>query len=173
MSNLGYPFEIETLNVIKSLETPSIIGKDEDGNDILKYKSYRVYGSGMNKNSINLDPDAILDGDVIGDLEFLPKKLQIECKHHKSRKVEKSLAVEKKWIDDNNSEAKKNNAIPILTIKFKNAKANSIQFIISKEYFVELMSYIKDLYISKQVKVNNLKDVPTSDLLTERNRRTE
>lgn len=173
MSNLGYPFEIETLEIVKSLEVPMKIGVDEEGNDILKYKSYRVYGSGMNKNSINLDPTATLDGDIIGELQFLPKKLQIECKHHKSRKIEKSLAVEKKWLDENNEEAEKNGNIPMLAFKFKNAKKNNIHFVISKDYFLELMNYIKDLYEKNKAELPlmDIKEVSSDELIEELKRR--
>lgn len=141
MSNKGYPFERETLDTFKTLE---------DGTD---GKSYRVYGSGRNKLSTTLDPNSDLSGDVNVSLPFLDKPIKVECKHYKNDtpkkndagKIERSMRVEKKWLDQNLEEAEAKGSYSVVAIKFKRSQDNAVHYIIPKDHFIQLLDYIKKL----------------------------
>lgn len=132
--NKGYGFEIETLRAFQQLE---------DGTDT---KCYRVYGSGMNKNAINMDPDADLDGDVKVEYHWLDKPISVECKHYKPRnKKERSISVKKEWLDQNLEEAEKSGHYSIVAIKFKNTSFNNVHYILPRDHFINLLEYVKVL----------------------------
>lgn len=154
MSNLGYPFEIETLKTFQSLE------------DGTKKESYRVYGSGRNKLSIHIDPNANLDGDIVVKLDFLDKDIGVECKHYKPRnKKERSISVKKEWLDQNLEESEKNNEYSLVAIKFKNAPVNQVHYIIPKKHFIDLLNYIKSL--KRKLPKTELKDYSINELCDE------
>lgn len=154
MSNKGYGFEIETLNTFQALEDSTV------------KKSFRVYGSGRNKLSKNLDPDADLDGDVRVKLDFLDKNISVECKHYKPRKKEdRSISVKKEWVDTNLLEAEQNNEYSLVAIKFKNTSHNSVHYILPKHHFIQMMEYIKK--IKNECVKTDLRDYSVDELLNE------
>lgn len=168
MSNLGYPFEIETLKFFRSLENVII---PEDGS-APKYKSYRVQGSGADKNSPYSASDVLsigMEGDILVDLDYLDKKIQVECKHYASETPasDKSLRVHKKWLDQNKSEAEvpdKNGETrySLVAIKFKDA--GDVHYLMPKEHLKQFLLYIKD---AKQGKNISIKDFSTEELMAE------
>jgi hypothetical protein len=154
MSNLGYPFEIETLKHFQELE------------DGTSKKSYRVYGSGRNKLSIHIDPEANLDGDIVVKLDFLDKDIGVECKHYKPRnKKERSISVKKEWLDQNLEESEKNNEYSLVAIKFKNTKHNNIHYILPKDHFLDMLRYIKKL--KKEIPKSSIQEYSSLELIDE------
>lgn len=154
MSNLGYPFEIETLKNFQALE---------DGTN---KQSYRVYGSGRNKLSINADPNANLDGDIIVKLDFLDKDIGVECKHYKPRnKKERSISVKKEWLDQNREESELKNEYSLVAIKFKNTSYNNIHYILPREHFEDLLNYVKK--IKSEIPKINLSEYSSLELIDE------
>jgi len=183
MTNLGYGFESSEVDAWRKFLTD--LGLDTD--TIEKFV-FRVIGSGMNKLATKTG-GTILEGDVsveLAALTILPKDLLIECKHHKSHTVEKSVSVKKEWVDQALHEAQKNGRFSLVAIKFKgvapNSKdlqkycwadghfGNSIHYVVPQHHFFELIQYIKGI---KNKQTVDLVDVSTAALLTELNRRIE
>jgi hypothetical protein len=180
MSNKGYQFEAQITDTLRELFKDIL-------ND--KNKIFRVIGSGRNKLATKTGEDTILEGDVSVELEFLPKNLLIECKHHKSKAGKgKSHPLKKEWVDQALSEAIKNGRLSIVAIKFKSTSPNSkefqqyewydghfgntIHYIIPEPHFKELLSWFKDTRIAsinnKDMLLNQLSDEELIDELKRR-----
>jgi len=175
--NLGYPFEVSEVefwrkNFSGSVD-PSLI--------------YRVEGSGRSKLSTLTGCQSLLEGDVSLELSkalILPKDILMECKHHKSRTVEKSVSVKKLWVDQALHEAEKNNRWSIVAIKFKGVRpndkslrsycwydgsfGNNVHYIVPQRHFIELVGYIADIKNETHI---DLSQVKTEDLLSELRKR--
>ena len=176
MSNKGYKFEIEEVEFWRNALL-----------DVPKEFIYRVEGSGRSKNATKTGTASLLEGDVSLELAkalILPKNILIECKHHKSRTIEKSLSVKKEWVDQALHEAEKNDRWSIVAIKFKGVRPNSetlkqycwydgkfgnnVHYIVPQRHFQEIIGYIKDI---KSRATIDLSQVSVEDLLSEVKRR--
>jgi len=174
--NLGYKFETEVVDIFRQAFP-----------DIKDIYIFRVEGSGRSKNATKTGTASILDGDVSVELEkvgILPKDLLIECKHYKSRTIEKSFSVKKEWVDQALAEAEKHGRLSIVAIKFKGVAPNSnelkkycwadgkfgnnVHYIIPQHQFLELLLYIKGI---KEKNVVDLSQVSTDMLLEEMKKR--
>ena len=172
MSNKGYKFETEEVDFWRQMFP-----------DISKEHIYRVEGSGRSKNATKTGTASLLEGDVSLELSkamILPKDILIECKHHKSRTIEKSLSVKKEWVDQALDEAVKNNRWSLVAIKFKGVRPNSLElkkycwydgkfgnnvhYIVPQRHFFELIRYIKEIRSETLI---DLSLVSTDDLLSE------
>jgi len=172
MSNLGYSFEASEVDLWRNAFP-----------DILKDYIYRVEGSGRSKNATKTGTASLLEGDVSLELakaRILPKDFLIECKHRKSRTIEKSFSVKKEWVDQALHEAINNDRWSIVAIKFKGVRPNSsflkkyswydgkfgnnTHYIVPQRHFLELIRYIKDI---KSGTNPNLKDVTTKEMINE------
>ena len=172
MSNLGYGFEIETLNFFRSLE------KVDTSLTPIPYKSYRVQGSGADKNSPYSAKNILdigMEGDVIAELDYLDKKVQIECKHYASETPasDKSLRVSKKWLDQNKTEAEYpdengETRYSMVAIKFKDT--SDVHYILPKEHLKNLLLYISLIKESKNV---SLKDFSSEEIFEELKKRSK
>jgi len=168
VSNLGYPFEIETLKFFRSLEYLT----SEDSSVEPNYKSYRVQGSGADKNSpysAKLTEDIGMDGDILAELAYLNKKIQVECKHYASETpaTDKSLRLQKNWLDQNKKEAEVpdkygQTRYSLVAVKFKDA--GDVHYLMPKGHFKKLMDYIREVKEGKNV---SLKDFSTEELIME------
>lgn len=171
----GYAFEIEEVDFWRSI-FPNI---SED-------HIFRVEGSGRNKLASKTGTASILEGDVsleLGKVGILPKDILIECKHHKSHTVQKSVSVKKEWVDQALHEAIKNGRWSIVAIKFKNIRpnskdlrkycwynkkfANSVHYIVPQVHFQEILRYIEEIKKIKSETVVDLSQVSVDDLLRE------
>ena len=183
MSNLGYGFESSEVDVWRKF----LIELGVPEADLDEYV-FRVIGSGRNKLATK-SGGVILEGDVsveLAKLTILPKDVLIECKHHKSHTVEKSVSVKKEWVDQALHEAQKNGRLALVAIKFKGVApnstelkkycwadghfGNSIHYVIPQHHFFELIKYIAGIKSKQTV---DLIDVPTDELLAELKRRLE
>lgn len=178
MSNLGYTFEASEVDFWRMV-FPCV---NED-------YIYRVEGSGRSKNATKTGQQSLLEGDVSVELAkalILPKDLLIECKHRKSRTVEKSVSVQKEWVDQALHEAEKNGRWSVVAIKFKGVHPNSVEYqqycwadgkfgnsihyIIPQRHFADMLRYIEEIKSGTKV---DLAQVSTEDLLAEIVRRTQ
>lgn len=176
MSNLGYNFEVGEVDKWRK-EFPNIPA------DFI----YRVEGSGRSKNATKTGSQSLLEGDVSLELAkaaILPKDILLECKHHKSRTIEKSISVKKEWVDQALHEAEKNGRWSIVAVKFKGVAPNSkdlrdycwydgkfgnnIHYIVPQRHFIELIGYIISI---KSETVVDLSQVSTDKLFEELRKR--
>jgi len=174
--NLGYHFETEVVDFFRKA-FPNI-------QDIY---IFRVEGSGRSKNATKTGTASILEGDVSVELAkvgILPKNLLIECKHYKSRTVEKSFSVKKEWLDQALDEAQKHGRLSIVAIKFKGVAPNSnelkkycwydgkfgnnVHYIIPQHQFMELIKYVEGL---KNKETVDLSQVSSEQLIDELKKR--
>jgi len=182
MSNLGYGFEVDIVDELRK-EFSAALRRTAN-------KIYRVIGSGRNKLATKSGGDTVLEGDVSVELDFLPKPLLVECKHHKSKAGKgKSHPLLKEWCDQALDEAIKNNRLSVLAIKFKSIATNSldykkyiwadghfgnsIHYIIPQKHFHELLKYIEELYSQKTGNGRQLSEYSNDELLAEIKRRFE
>jgi hypothetical protein len=176
MSNLGYRFETEVVDYFRTAFP-----------DIEDIYIFRVEGSGRSKNATKTGTASILEGDVSVELAkvgLLEKDILLECKHHKSHTIEKSVSVKKEWVDQALDEAQKNGRMSIVAIKFKGVAPNSLElkkycwadgkfgnnthYIIPQHQFIELIQYIKGI---KDKNIVDLSQVPTNALFEELKKR--
>ena len=181
--NKGYNFESSEVDVWRKFLIGLGIPTDK-----VEELVFRVIGSGMNKLATKTG-GTILEGDVsveLAKLTILPKDILIECKHHKSHTIERSVSVKKEWVDQALHEAEKNGRLALVAIKFKGVApnstelkkycwadghfGNSIHYIIPQHHFFELTSYIAGIKSKQTV---DLVDVSTDELLAELKRRLE
>lgn len=165
MSNKGYAFEAYVTDFFKAAFSNLLKGKN---------KIFRIIGSGRNKFATRTGGGGILEGDVSIELEFLPKNILIECKHHKSKTIEKSFTVKKEWVDQALSEANKNGRWSVVAIRFKSSSENAVHYIIPEEHFLEMLKFIE--LISTKLGINysdGLNNLSNSELLTELSKRLE
>ena len=172
MSNLGYAFEAQEVDFWREIFP-----------NVPKEYIYRVEGSGRSKNATKTGQQSLLEGDVSLELAkaaILPKNIMIECKHRKSRTVEKSISIMKLWVDQALHEAEKNDSWSAVAVKFKGVRpnskelqdycwydqkfGNSIHYIIPQRHFVEILRYIEKI---KSETVIDLTQISTDDLLSE------
>mgnify|MGYP000156108803 CR=1 FL=1 len=174
--NLGYKFEVDEVDFWRRM-FPSV-----------KDYIFRVEGSGRSKNATKTGSQSLLEGDVAVGLKkggILPKDILIECKHHKSRTVQKSFAVKKEWVDQALHEAEKNGRLSIVAVKFKGVRpnhnsirkycwynghfGNSVHYVIPQHHFIEIVKYIEKL--KNETLPIDLSQVSTDNLLNELRKR--
>ena len=177
MSNKGYSFEASEVEFWRNAFSGSVSSSF----------IYRVEGSGRSKNATLTGSQSLLEGDVSLELSkasILPKDILIECKHHKSRTIEKSVSVKKGWVDQALHEAQKNGKWSIVAIKFKGVRpndtslqpycwydgrfGNSIHYIVPQIHFLEMIKYIEKI---KSGTIIDLSEVSTDQLISELRKR--
>lgn len=83
--------------------------------------------------------ESLLTGDVTGSVNFLSKKLKIECKVGYGGA--KQMALKKEWLDKVVEESKLALSIPLLMGKFSGARSGVKYFVVLDfDTFVEIMS---------------------------------
>jgi len=153
MSKKGIGFEYEIVDIFRK-----VFQKFSE-------KIFKVWGSGSSKGKGKTSSDSQKEGDVCLNLPFLETGFLIECKHLKSsRKTEKTFPLTKEVVDKARHEAKINNFLSGVAIKFKgvypNSKelkeynwfgedANSIHIVIPISHFVQLLQYVEKLTLDK------------------------
>jgi hypothetical protein len=178
----GYAFEIYVVDKLRELFKSAIESNPAN-------KVFRIIGSGRNKLANKSGQDSLLEGDVSVEISTLPRNFLIECKHHKSRTIEKSIGLKKEWCDQARHEAQKNNRWSAVAIRFKQVSpsskelkdyvwygedANSVHYIVPEKHFLEILRFLelniaeKGIYYHKE-----LTNFSNQELLGELTRRLE
>jgi hypothetical protein len=178
----GYTFEIYVVDKLRELFRSAI-----ENNPVNRV--FRIMGSGRNKNSTKSGQDSLLEGDVSVELSFLPKNFLIECKHHKSHTIEKSISVRKEWLDQARQEAENNKRWSAVAIRFKHVSpksndlkqyswygedGNSVHYIVPEKHFLEILKYFELNRDEKGIyNHNELSNFSNNQLLEELQKRLE
>lgn len=76
--------------------------------------------------------EGLLCGDIVGEVEYFPKKLRLEAKngYMKENKEGKYFHLRKEWLDKIKTEALQTNSFPALVAHFENARSGVKDFIV-------------------------------------------
>lgn len=136
MSHKGYGLEHEVEQWLLKIEEHTADTPMDD-------RSYRVPSSGAMTS---------LSGDVRSRIKWLPKQIIFECKARKnSSKKERSLRLEKIWLDKNRQEAEKENRLSIVVVSFKQTPDNRLHAVIPLDHLKELLEWIKQKPVQGKV----------------------
>lgn len=113
-------------------------GWERDAVELLKsaFKSKfkRIPGSGAIGTAMS---ESFLTGDITGEVNFLPKKLKIECKVGYGGS--KQMALKKEWLDKVLEESRLAVSTPMLMGKFSGARSGVKYFVVFDfDTFVEI-----------------------------------
>ena len=117
----------------------------------------KIPGSGAIGTSMK---ESFLTGDLTGIVNFLPKKLKIECKVGYGGATQ--MALKKEWLDKISEQAKTALSIPMLMGKFSGARSGIKYFVVFDfDTFVDIFSKAiedKDKLDALFEKLQELKD---------------
>jgi len=76
--------------------------------------------------------EGLLCGDIVGDVEYFPRKLRLEAKtgYMKENKEGKYFHLRKEWLDKIKMEAMQTNSFPALIAHFENARSGVKDFVV-------------------------------------------